>query len=189
MNYVGLEESIIHRYPHELSGGQRQRAVIARALVLKPDFIVGDEPVSALDVSIRSQVLNLMKDMKRDFHLSLLFISHDMSVVRFMCDRILVMYLGKIVEEAPKDLLFSNPLHPYTKALLSAVPIPETGSRRRKNRFVIEGDPPNPMNIPAGCRFHTRCPYASDICSQQSPGLKEQEGGHFVACHLYAGSK
>jgi len=191
--YVGLSQEHMRKYPHELSGGQRQRAVIARSLVGSPGLIVGDEPVSALDVSVRAQVLNLMKKMQRDFHLSMLFISHDMSVIRYMCDRVIVMYLGKIVEMAPREELFSNPRHPYTQALVSAIPVPEV-KRRRGKEALLTGDVPSPMDIPAGCRFHTRCPHARPECSRQEPQLWEvnrkggssdaSAGGHFAACHL-----
>ena len=180
--YVGLSGEHMKKYPHELSGGQRQRAVIARALIASPEMIVGDEPVSALDVSVRAQVLNLMKKMQQDFSLSMLFISHDMSVIRYMCDRVIVMYLGKIVEMAPGRELFENPQHPYTRALVSAIPVPEV-NRRRGEEALLTGDVPSPMDIPAGCRFHTRCPHARPECSTREPELAGVAPGHQVACH------
>lgn len=185
LSYVGLNESQINKYPHEMSGGQRQRAVIARAMIIEPEFIVCDEPVSALDVSVRAQVLNLMKKMQKDYNLSYLFISHDMSVVRYLCDRVMVMYLGKIVEKAGKESLFEKPLHPYTKALFSAIPVPAVApDGERKKKELLYGDVPNPMDIPTGCRFRTRCPFACEQCARSEPELKEISKGHFVACHL-----
>lgn len=181
LQYVGLSPNSMYKYPHEMSGGQRQRVVIARALIIKPEFIVGDEPVSALDVSVRAQVLNLMKSIQQDYKLSYLFISHDMSVVRYMCDVILVMYLGKIVEISPAEELFTHPGHPYTQALISAIPVPDVTHRRRKN-VHLQGDVPNPLNIPAGCRFHTRCPYAIEQCRKEEPALQMVGQGHKVAC-------
>lgn len=180
LNYVGLGENHIYKYPHEMSGGQRQRVVIARAVISNPEFIVCDEPVSALDVSVRSQVLNLMKDMQENMQLSYLFISHDLSVVRYLCDRIAVMYLGRIVEIASKKELFENPIHPYTKALISAIPIPDV--KVKTKRIILKGDVPSPIDPPTGCRFHTRCPYATKECAEVMPELKDINSQHQVAC-------
>lgn len=180
LEYVGLGENHIFKYPHEMSGGQRQRVVIARAVIMNPKFIVCDEPVSALDVSVRAQVLNLMRDLKESKNLSYLFISHDLSVVRYLCDRIAVMYLGKIVEIATKDELFNNPKHPYTKALLSAIPIPDVDVKMEK--VVLQGDVPSPINPPKGCRFHTRCPYATEECGKYAPFMEHVTETHDVAC-------
>ncbi len=180
LSYVGISKENFFKFPHELSGGQRQRVVIARAMVSSPEFIVCDEPVSALDVSVRSQVLNLMKEIQQKKNLSYLFISHDMSVINFLCDEIAVMYLGQIVEYADRKELFANPLHPYTKALLSSIPIPDVD--RKRNRIILTGDIPSPSHPPKGCRFHTRCPYATESCTEQEPKLTDIGGGHKVAC-------
>ena len=183
MKMVGLQEEWLSKYPHEFSGGQRQRIVIARALILNPKFVFCDEPVSALDVSVRAQVLNLMKKIQKEQNLTYLFISHDLSVVRFLCDRIAVMYLGKIVEIADKESLYEHPLHPYSEALLSAIPIPDVDIRQE--RILLEGDIPSPYNLPSGCPFHTRCRYAAEVCRHQEPVLTEIEEGHYVMCHRY----
>ncbi|HDR7516614.1 ABC transporter ATP-binding protein [Bacillus mobilis] len=181
LELCGLAPYHIDRYPHEFSGGQRQRIVIARAMVLNPEFIVADEPVAALDVSIQAQIINLFSELQEKKGLSYLFISHDLSVVEHLCTKIGIMYLGTIVETAPRDELFTNPLHPYTKALLSAVPIPDPTVKRE--RIILEGDIPSPANPPSGCRFHTRCPFATDICKQTVPEFRNVGEEHFVACH------
>jgi len=179
IDYVGLPADALDRYPHEFSGGQRQRIGIARALILQPELVICDEPVSALDLSIQAQILNLLVEMKTALSLSYLFISHDLSVVRYFADRVLVMYLGRIVESAPTSDLWSGAKHPYTQALLAAVPDPA----RRKQAAPITGDLPSPLNPPAGCRFHTRCPLATDICRSEDPALRQFGGGHAAACH------
>ena len=185
LSVVGLRAEYIDRYPHEFSGGQRQRIAVARALSINPDFIVADEPVSALDVSVRAQVLNLLQRLQRQFNLTYLFVSHDLSVVRHVADRIAVMYLGRIVELADRDELYAAPQHPYTKALLSAVPIPDPKIEKGRQRIILSGDLPSPINIPSGCRFHTRCPMAQQICREVEPTFDRKEGReHFAACHF-----
>lgn len=188
MKTCGLDDYMIYRYPHEFSGGQRQRIGIARALALKPKFIVCDEAVSALDVSIQSQVINLLNDLQKEFGLAYLFISHDLSVVKHISDRIGVMYLGDMVEFSDKKSLYENPLHPYTKALLSAIPETDLEKSRNKKRILLEGDIPSNIIVPTGCKFHTRCPIAKDICTKEVPEFKEAEKGHFVSCH-FAGAE
>ena len=184
LSMVGLNTEHANRYPHEFSGGQQQRVGIARALAVKPEFIVCDEPISALDVSIQSQVVNMLEDMQHDLGLTYLFIAHDLSVVRHISNRIGVMYLGTLVELAESYELNKNPIHPYTKTLLSAVPVPDPEVSRTRQRIVLEGDIPSPMNPPTGCRFHTRCPYATAQCREAVPQLKEHAPGHWAACHL-----
>lgn len=182
MEKVGLDPRWVNRFPHELDGGRRQRVGIARALSVNPQYIVCDEPVSALDVSIQAQVLNLMQDLQEEMNLTYLFISHDLSVVKHVSNRVAVMYLGQIVELADSEELFQNPQHPYTKALLSAIPVPSIDKRRE--RIILQGDVPSPKNPPSGCRFHTRCPFAEERCQTEVPRFIEGEKDHFVACHL-----
>ncbi|MGM0754017.1 MAG: ABC transporter ATP-binding protein [Bacillota bacterium] len=183
LNIVGLSSYHAKRYPHQFSGGQRQRIGIARALMTNPKLIIADEPVSALDVSIQSQVLNLMQDLQKEFGLTYIFIAHDLGVVRHISDRVGVMYLGKMVELSNSETLYENPLHPYTQALLSAVPVPDPDFKRET--ILLQGDIPSPSNPPSGCTFHTRCPHATEICKQKVPEFKEHQPGHYVACHLY----
>jgi oligopeptide transport system ATP-binding protein len=184
LELVGLSARLVNRFPHEFSGGQRQRIGIARALASEPLFIVCDEPISALDVSIQAQVVNLLEDLQDRFGLTYLFIAHDLSMVRHICTRVAVMYLGVIVELAERNELYENPQHPYTQSLLSAVPIPDPKAARLRKRVILEGDVPSPINPPSGCRFHTRCPIAVERCSQERPEWRDLGQSHFVACHL-----
>jgi len=184
LKLVGLNTDHLNRYPHEFSGGQRQRISIARALTTHPDFIVCDEPVSALDVSIQAQVINVFMELKNKLGLAYLFIAHDLSVVRHISDEIGVMYLGKLIERCPSDELYRNPVHPYTRALLSAIPVPDPVISRKRAKLIMTGEVPNPMNPPSGCRFRTRCAYAKEICAEQEPAVTEVAPGHTCACHF-----
>ena len=181
---VGLKASFADRYPHEFSGGQRQRIGIARALTLTPSFIVADEPITSLDVSIQAQVVNLLQDLQAEYGLTYLFITHDLSMVRYLCDRVAVMYLGRVVEMAPVEELYNRPAHPYSQALLSAIPVPDPAVEVRRRRIILTGDVPNPAQPPPGCAFHTRCPVAEERCRSESPRPQEVSQGHSVSCFL-----
>ncbi|MDF2682636.1 MAG: transporter ATP-binding protein [Brevibacillus sp.] len=185
LEMVGLQKEHANRFPHEFSGGQRQRIGIARALAVNPRFVIADEPISALDVSVQAQVVNLMKNLQREQNLTYLFIAHDLAMVKHISDRIGVMYLGNMVEMTESEKLYEAPKHPYTQALLSAIPVPDPDLEKSRERKIIEGDVPSPINPPSGCVFRTRCPVAKEVCAQQKPAWQEVDSGHFVACHLY----